>query len=75
MRIVNTNQLEELAWASPKGRYRGFGKEVSEALGREPSSTDLDRRHPFDVEILSSTSSPTTHAASRRSFPTRESGP
>ena len=29
----------------------GAGKEVSEALGRDPYSTDLDRRHPFDVEI------------------------
>lgn len=29
----------------------GAGKEVSEALGRDPYSTDLNRRHPFDVEI------------------------
>ena len=28
------------------------GKEISEALGREPDSTDLRKRHPFDVEIL-----------------------
>jgi uncharacterized cupin superfamily protein len=48
---VNTNKLEEVSWASPKGKFCGFGKEVSEALGRKPQSTDLRERHPFDVEI------------------------
>ena len=51
MKIVNTNTLEEVAWSSPKGKFGGFGKEVSEALGRDPLSTDLRKRHPFDVEI------------------------
>ena len=51
MQKVNTNQLKEESWASPKGKYAGFGKEVSEALGRDPNSTDLLKRHPFDVEI------------------------
>ena len=51
MRIINTNTLPELAWTSPKGKYAQFGKEVSEALGRDPHSTDLLDRHPFDVEI------------------------
>ena len=51
MRIVNTNQMEELTWSSPGGKYAGFGKQVSEALGREPASTDLMLRHPFDIEI------------------------
>jgi uncharacterized cupin superfamily protein len=27
------------------------GKQVSEELGRKPQSTDLNERHPFDVEI------------------------
>lgn len=49
---INTNQLEEFKWSSPKGKFAGAGKEVSEALGREPRSTDLRKRHPFDVEIL-----------------------
>ncbi len=49
---VNTNQLEEAEWTSPKGKFAGAGKEVSEALGRQPASTDLMQRHPFDVEIL-----------------------
>lgn len=52
MRKVNTNTLEELAWSSPKGTFAGFGKQVSEALGRVPSSMNLLERHPFDVEII-----------------------
>ena len=52
MRKVNTNDMTELTWSSPKGKFVGAGKEVSEALGRVPQSTDLKERHPFDVEIL-----------------------
>jgi uncharacterized cupin superfamily protein len=48
---INTNTLSEISWSSPKGKFVGAGKEVSEALGRDPYSTDLNRRHPFDVEI------------------------
>jgi uncharacterized cupin superfamily protein len=51
MRIVNTNDVEELAWSSPKGKFNGAGKQISEALGRVPTSTDVMERHPFDVEI------------------------
>jgi uncharacterized cupin superfamily protein len=51
MRKVNTNSMVEVSWSSPKGKFGGFGKEVSEELGREPASTDLMKRHPFDVEI------------------------
>ena len=51
MRKVNTNDLPEESWSSPKGKFGGFGKEVSEALGRKPLSTDLRERQPFDVEI------------------------
>ena len=52
MRKINTKDLAELTWSSPKGKFAGAGKEVSEALGRKPQSTDLNERHPFDVEIL-----------------------
>ena len=52
MKKINTHTLEEHTWTSPKGKFGGAGKEVSEALGREPLSTDLMQRHPFDVEIL-----------------------
>jgi uncharacterized cupin superfamily protein len=51
MRKVNLRDLEEFSWSSPKGKFVGAGKEVSEALGRKPQSTDLMERHPFDVEI------------------------
>ena len=51
MRIVNTNGLEEFTWSSPGGKFGGAGKEISEALGRKPESTDLLERHPFDIEI------------------------
>ena len=52
MLIVNTNQLPEDGWSSPKGKFTGSSRCVSEALGRDPQSTDLLQRHPFDVEIL-----------------------
>jgi uncharacterized cupin superfamily protein len=52
MRKVNTKDLTENSWTSPKGKFRGAGLEISEALGRKPKSTDIMERHPFDVEIL-----------------------
>jgi len=51
MRKVNIRNIEELKWSSPKGKFIGGGKQVSEELGRKPFSTDLKERHPFDVEI------------------------
>ena len=52
MHKINSNELKEESWSSPKGKFAGFGKELSEALGREPASTDILKRHPFDVEIV-----------------------
>ena len=52
MRKVNTNTMAEVSWSSPKGKFVGTGKEISEELGREPASTDWMKRHPFDVEIM-----------------------
>ena len=52
MRKINTNTLAEEFWSSPKGKFSGAGKAISEALGRKPQSTDLIERHPFDVEII-----------------------
>src|SRR5271156_6012469 len=51
MRKVNTNEIAEITWSSPKGKFAGAGRQVSEELGRKPHSTDLLERHPFDVEI------------------------
>ena len=48
---VNTIRMAEVTWSSPNGKFAGAGKEVSEELGRNPKSTDLNERHPFDIEI------------------------
>lgn len=52
MRKVNVNDVEELSWRSPKGTFEGYGKQISEALGRDPNSTDYLVRHPFDLELM-----------------------
>jgi len=51
MHKINTHKLPEESWASPKGKFIGFSKGVSEALGCQPQSTNVLARHPFDVEI------------------------
>jgi uncharacterized cupin superfamily protein len=51
LKKVNLTDVAEESWASPSGKFGGFGKEISIALGRKPFSTDLKERHPFDVEI------------------------
>jgi uncharacterized cupin superfamily protein len=51
MQIINTSQIPEEKWTSPKETFGGASKGVSVALGRDPSSTDLIKRHPFDVEV------------------------
>lgn len=51
MRKINLNEIAEDSWTSPKGKFAAFGKSVSIALGRK-ESTDLQDRHPFDLEIL-----------------------
>ena len=52
MRKVNSNDLSELTWQSPKGKCQGAGKQVSEALGWNSDSGNARDRHPFVVEIL-----------------------
>jgi uncharacterized cupin superfamily protein len=51
MHKVNTSEMVEVVWKSPKGKYASVGRLISEELGRKPQSTDLKERHPFDVEI------------------------
>ncbi len=51
MKKINSNELEELVWKSPKGKFAGTGREVSEALGWDPQG-DARARHPFAIEIL-----------------------
>src|SRR5436189_4316796 len=52
MQKINTNDIAEDSWSSPKGEFVGAGKEISEALRGGALSTDLKERHPFDVEII-----------------------
>jgi uncharacterized cupin superfamily protein len=52
MKKINTNAIEELFWTSPKGKFAGAGKDVSESLGWDPQSAEPKNRHPFAVEIL-----------------------
>jgi len=51
MNKVNVNDISEEAWLSPKGRYGCSSKSISEALGRDGTSLDLSKRHPFDLEL------------------------
>lgn len=51
MQIVNSREVNEETWVSPRGKFGGASRGLSHALGREEGSTDLMRRHPFDVEI------------------------
>ena len=51
MRKVNTAEIKEEIWSSPKGKFASADREISIALGRDPESTDVMKRQPFDVEI------------------------
>ena len=51
MKKINTEEIEAYEWVSPRKKFSMTGKNVSIALGREETSTDLLKRHPFDVEI------------------------
>ena len=50
MKKVNLNEIREEPWQSPLGKYAAFFKGISEALGREPASYNLSKRHAFDLE-------------------------
>ena len=52
MKKINSKEIKESPWASPKGKFAGAGKDISEALGWDPKSGDARARHPFAVEIL-----------------------
>ncbi len=51
MKKINIRDIAEETWTSPKGRFANSSRNISIALGREPESTDLQKRHPFDVEL------------------------
>jgi uncharacterized cupin superfamily protein len=48
---VNINEIKEEPWQSPRGKYQVSFTGISEALGRDPNSLDLAKRHPFDLEL------------------------
>ncbi len=50
MRKVNVNEMKEELWQSPGRKYAAHFKGISIALGRDPDSLDLAKRHPFDLE-------------------------
>lgn len=52
MRKVNLKGIEERVRQSPKGKYGRASKDISIALGREPESFDLLKRHPFDLALI-----------------------
>ena len=51
MKKVNVQDVPEIERQSPKGKFRSFRRHISQALGREPDSTDLLKRHPFDIAL------------------------
>ncbi|MEY2480960.1 MAG: hypothetical protein QOI04_1887 [Verrucomicrobiota bacterium] len=51
MRKVNIREIKQDPWQSPGGKYAATFTGISEALGRDPTSLDLRKRHPFDVEM------------------------
>ena len=52
MRKVNLKDIEDAVRESPKGKYGRRVKNISVALGRDPESLDLMKRHPFDLALV-----------------------
>lgn len=48
---INVDQVARKTRRSPNGRFARSGKDLSEALGRDPRSMDALKRHPFTVEL------------------------
>jgi uncharacterized cupin superfamily protein len=52
VRKVNLKDIPEQERKSPKGKFGRTMKNISVALGREPESLDLSKRHPFDLTLV-----------------------
>src|SRR5436189_4557540 len=52
MRKVKVKDVPEQERKSPKDKFHKFVKNISIALGREPESLDLGKRHPFDLALV-----------------------
>ncbi len=51
MKKVNVSDVPEEKDVSPGGKFASSSKAISEELGRDGKSLDLNKRHPFDVEM------------------------
>jgi hypothetical protein len=52
MKKVNLAHVPAEQRQSPGGKYAKTIKEISVALGRDPDSLDLAKRHPFDLTLV-----------------------
>jgi uncharacterized cupin superfamily protein len=52
MRKINLRDIENRERQSPKGKFGRASKDISVALGRDPASLDLMKRHPFDLALV-----------------------
>jgi uncharacterized cupin superfamily protein len=52
MRKINLQDVQEQERKSPGGKFHKRVKDISIALGREPASLDLTKRHPFDLALV-----------------------
>jgi uncharacterized cupin superfamily protein len=51
MQKVNLKDIEERKRQSPSGKFGRASKDISIALGRDPESLDLTKRHSFDLAL------------------------
>jgi uncharacterized cupin superfamily protein len=52
MKKINLSEIPEEERRSPRGKFHKHIKQISIALGREPDSLDLSKRHPFDLALV-----------------------
>ena len=52
MQKINVNEIQERERQSPNGKFGRASKDISIALGRDPESFDLRKRHPFDLALI-----------------------
>jgi uncharacterized cupin superfamily protein len=52
MRKINLKDVPAQEKKSPKGKFGRLMKNISVALGREPESLDLSKRHTFDLALV-----------------------
>jgi uncharacterized cupin superfamily protein len=53
MQKINIKDIRVRERQSPNGKFGRVSKDISIALGRDPESFDLRKRHPFDLALVS----------------------